>query len=114
MKDLGIGIGAFFAAIGGIILLVVMFTHTDVALSRKYDPQREEIRRQTFEESRAFREGLAQELQAMQLDYLKGNEDQKAAIASMVLHRVAGVDPSVFPPSLQRFIDQLKTQKGMQ
>lgn len=114
MKELGIGISVGFAALAGVLLLIAIGTHTDVALSRKYDPQREAIRRQTFEESRAFREGLAQELQAMQLDYLKGNADQKAAIASMVLHRVAGVDPSVFPPSLQRFIDQLKTQKGIQ
>lgn len=113
MKELGMVIGGIFAGIGALLMLVVMFTHTDVALSRKYDPQREEIRRQTFEGSRAFREGLAQELQAMQLDYLKGNAEQKAAIASMVLHRVAGVDPNVFPLSLQQFITELRAQKGL-
>jgi hypothetical protein len=58
-----------------------------------FAPRYEAVRRNTFEQSRAFNEGMAQELQGMWRDYVHTTSpDEKAAIRSLVQHRVAGYD----------------------
>lgn len=79
-----------------------------------FAPKEEAVRRNTFEQSRAYNEGVAQQLQSYQLAYVKGTPEQQQAIASMVLHEVAGVDESRLPPSLYAFVTQIKTSQGVQ
>jgi hypothetical protein len=71
---------------------------------RYFAPKEEAVRRQTFEESKAYNDGMAQELSAMQLDYVKATPEQKAALRSVILHRTAGYDTSRLSPDLQYFV----------
>ena len=50
------------------------------------------MRRETFEESKAYNAGMIQELQNMQFEYVKAAPEQKDALASIILHRVADYD----------------------
>jgi hypothetical protein len=74
-----------------------------------FAPKYEAVRRNTFEQSRAFNEGMAQELQGMWRDYNRSQSaDEKAAIRSLVQHRVAGYDiDNIENPQLRGFVIQM-------
>ena len=82
-------------------------------LAKFFGPKNEQTRRETFEESKAYNEGMAQELRRMQLEYVKASPDQKQAIASIILHQTAGYDTTKLPPDLQRFVDDVKKGQGL-
>jgi hypothetical protein len=69
-----------------------------------FAPKEEAVRRRTFEESKAYNDGVAQEISAMQLDYVKATPEQRAALRSVIIHRTAGYDVSRLSPDLQDFI----------
>ena len=83
----------------------------DFLLYRFFAPKEEAVRREVFKESQAYNDGMQQELYAMQRDYVMAKTpEQKAAIKSMVLHRVSTYDISKLPSDLRIFILQLRTE----
>jgi hypothetical protein len=77
------------------------------AQEKVFAPQEEALRRETFEQSKAYNQGLAQEIQGMQFEYVKATPDQRAAMRSIILHRVADYDVSRFPADTRKFIESL-------
>jgi len=113
MKHAIMVIGVMLAVCGMLFGVAFVTEGTDATLARLFGPVREETRRQTFEQSRAYREGLAQELQNMQLEYIRATPTQKDALASVILHRTAGVELNALPQDLQQFVTKLRTEQGM-
>ena len=71
----------------------------------KYENQRREI----FEQSKAYNQGMIQELQNMQFQYEQSSPDQKDALAAIILHRVADYpNQERMPNDLQEFIAKLQ------
>jgi hypothetical protein len=66
-----------------------------------------ELDRKAFEQSRAYNEGVAQEIQQLQIDYIKGNAEQKQAIKSIVKHKVAGYNLENLPSHLREFVNSI-------
>jgi len=99
-----------------VVLLLIglgwALTENDVAMDRHFSPQREEVRRETFEQSKAYRQGLVQELQNMQFQYEQADPAHKVALADIILRRAADVDPDTLPPSLRQFTSQLRLTRG--
>ena len=85
-----------------------MVQGTDFFLYKFFAPKREAVRREVFEESKAYRQGMVQELQAMQFDYIKAGEKEKVAMRSIILHRSADFPVSAMPSDLANFIGELK------
>ena len=85
----------------------------DFFLYKVFAPKYEQVRRETFEQSRAFNQGMVQELQNMQFDYVKATPEQKDALASIILHRASGynLDDPIVPNDLRAFIAQLKRER---
>ena len=86
----------------------------DFFLYRAFAPKYEQVRRETFEQSKAYRQGMVQELQNMQFQYEQADPAHRQALASIILHRVADVDgccPGIIPPDLRAFIDKLKAER---
>ena len=80
-------------------------------LYKVFAPREEQVRREVFEQSKSYNDGMLQELYSMQLDYVKAkNAEQKAAIKSVILHRVSGYDQNKLPFDLRQFINQLKSE----
>ncbi len=78
-------------------------------------PKREAVRREVFEQSKAFNQGMVQELQNMQFEYVKADTAHKAALAGIILHRSADFDfddPRV-PNDLKVFVTELKRSRGL-
>jgi ABC-type Na+ transport system ATPase subunit NatA len=114
MKAIGIGIGVLFGTVGLMLALAAIFTGADISFARIFDPAREEVRQRTFEHSRAFQEGQAHELQALQLEYVKGDAQQKSMVATMVLHRTANVELNTLPEGLREFVRELRRERGLE
>lgn len=103
--------------LGFIGVLVLVFglswiaTGNDFFLYKYFAPKQEQVRRQVFEQTRSFNQGMIQELENMEFEYEKTTDpDAKKALAGIILHRASGYnldDPDV-PESLREFIQKLK------
>ena len=74
-----------------------------------YAPRYEEVRRQTFEQSRAFNEGMSRDIQNLIANYYAANSDAgKQAILATINQRLADVDQSKLPPDVRQFLSEVK------
>ena len=84
---------------------------TDFFLYKTFAPRREAVRREVFEQSKAYRDGLMQELRSAQIDYAKAaSPQQKQAIGSLVLHDAAGFGGDL-PPDLDVFVRTVRAEQ---
>ncbi|HVI41839.1 MAG TPA: hypothetical protein VM577_14405 [Anaerovoracaceae bacterium] len=116
--DDGFRFGTF---IGGLVAVVVVVLGLSWAvqgnnffLYKFFAPREEAVRREVFEQSKAYNEGMAQDLRHMQLEWIKAKPEQKAALASIILHQFAGYDTSKLPSDLQLFLNEVKQSQGVQ
>jgi hypothetical protein len=68
-----------------------------------YAPKYEQVRRETFETSRAFREGTIRDMENLALEYARANDTQKEAIKTVARHRLANIPNDLMTPSLIMF-----------
>jgi hypothetical protein len=80
----------------------------DFFLYKVFGAKQEAARREVFEESKAYNDGMAQELDAMRFEYLKAAPQQQGALASVILHRTAAYDTSRLSPDLRSFVEDLR------
>lgn len=73
-----------------------------------FNPKYEAVRRQTFEESRAFNEGMVRDLENLRLEYIGAAPEKKAALRSVILHRFSVYDGNRLSFDLRQFYDQLQ------
>lgn len=98
----------------GVLALVGLFALTWLAMGNNFflykffAPKQEAVRRQVFEQSKAYNQGMIQELQNMQFEYIKADTAHKAALASVILHRAADYDENQMTADLRQFIHDLK------
>ena len=112
MKPSGV-IGIVLLAVVVVLGLTWLGQGNDFFLYKVFAPKYEQVRRETFEQSKAYNQGMVQELQNMQFEYVKASPEHKAALASIILHRAADFDlnqPSV-PADLREFIEQLRRDR---
>lgn len=84
-----------------------LLTGNHLAMSKVFNPEFEQARRDTFEQSKAYRDGMVQELRAMQFEYVKADPAHQAGLASVIRHRLAGFPTDALPADLQLFVQQL-------
>lgn len=103
MKDIG------FALLGLVALIALgwLFTGNDLAMQKVFAPAREQVRRETFEQSKAYRDGVIQEIRAMQFEYLKADDAHKEAMGAVIRHKLAGFPADALPSDLQQFVLEL-------
>ena len=103
MKAFGLGALALL----GIIALGWIFTGNALWMTRVFAPRAEQVRRETFEQSKAYRDGMIQELRAMQFEYIKADDTRKAGLANVIRHKIAGFPEDAIPEDLQQFLKEL-------
>jgi hypothetical protein len=84
----------------------------DFFMYRVFAPKYESARRETFEQSKAFNQGMIQELQDMQFEYVKASPEHKDALASIILHRAADYDEAKLPADLRSFVSGLRRERN--
>lgn len=82
-------------------------------LYQYFAPRFEQVRRDVFEQTKSYRQGMIQDLQRSQEEYILADDAHKDALASIILHRSADFPEEEMPPDLQAFIHQLKRDRHM-
>jgi hypothetical protein len=102
---------AVLAVIVGVLALGWVSQGNDFMLYRYFAPKYEATRRQVFEQTKSYNQGMVQELQNMQFQYEQANDEQKVALASIILHRAADFDEDRLPADLRSFIQKLRLSR---
>ena len=105
----------FFAIISfllSIVLLSWFFQGNDFFMYKLFAPRYEQVRRETFEQTKSYNQGMIQELSAYQFEYVKADPAHKPALASIILHRSADFPAENMPPDLRIFINELKQERA--
>ena len=82
-----------------------------------FAPKMEQVRRETFEQSKAYNQGMIQELQNMQFEYIQADSIHRAMLSSTILHRAADYDMEKLRTAsldLYDFIQKLKNERTKQ
>jgi hypothetical protein len=107
-------IGAVLVVIVLVLGLGLAFQGYDFFMFKLFAPKYEQVRRETFEQTKSYRQGMIQELENMRFEYFKTKDvEARKALASVILHRVSGFDldqPDV-PSDLRTFIYGLKREQ---
>lgn len=101
----------FLTIAGGMITLGAVtwgVSYHGLIFTSFFAPKYENVRRNTFEQSKSFRTGAIQELQNMQFEYLKAEPEHKLALKDIIIHRAAEVPENAMPLDLQSFISNLR------
>jgi hypothetical protein len=104
-------VGSVIGALVLVLALTWAFQGNDFFLYKVFAPKYEDVRRETFEHSRSFRQGNVQELQKMALEYNSTPDSGKDALASVILQRAANIDESILPQDLRSFISDLRRER---
>jgi hypothetical protein len=100
-------------AVIGFLILSALFAlgwivaYNNLAMMKVFAPATEQVRRETFENSKAYRDGMVQELRSMQFEYVLADDAHKAALANVIRHKIAGFPEAAIPYDLQQFIKEL-------
>ena len=73
-----------------------------------YAPKYEQVRYNTFKESQTYNDGMLRDLQNLQMEYLKANDEQKAALKAIILHRFSVYEVDRLPIDLRSFYAEIK------
>ncbi len=89
------------ASIAGLAALGVFGAEYSFRLNQHYLPKYEQVRRETFEQSQAYNEGMRRDIENLRIDWLGATGGQKDAIRALALTRIAGLpDAAVTGPIL--------------
>ena len=73
-----------------------------------YAPKYEQVRYDTFKQSQSYNDGMLRDLQDLKMEYIKANDDQKAALKALTVHRFSVYEINRLPPDLQAFYYSLE------
>lgn len=113
MKETTEWIVGTVAVIVAILGLAWIIQGNDFFLTKHFAPKYEAVRRQTFEESKAFNQGTAQELRNYQMEYVKADKGHQDALRKIILHQVADYPEDKMPKDLRDFVQDLKREEGL-
>lgn len=101
-------LGAILLSVALFLGLMWFFQGNGFFIYKIFAPKYEQTRREVFEQSKAYNQGLQQELDSFYLEYAKADPEHKKAIATVALHRVADYDIDLLPPHLKSWISDLR------
>jgi hypothetical protein len=108
---MGKTIGIAFAVLLGIFALGWAIQGNDFFMYKFWAPKYENVRREVFENTKSYKQGMIQELQNMQFEYAKATPSQRDSMASIILHRSADFPLEDMPADLRSFISSLRSDR---
>ena len=111
MKDIFAAIVTFITVVAVVIGISWVLMGNDFFLYKYFAPKTEAVRRTVFEQSKAYNQGMIQELQNMQFAYYQADTNHQAALASIILHRAADYPNDKLPSDLYNFIQKLRNNQ---
>lgn len=75
---------------------------------RMYGTELESVKTDIYRENKSYVEGTVRDLRELHADYVKANESQKEALASLILHRANELDWDRLPSDVRAFLSDLR------
>lgn len=97
-----------FVLVGVVASLVGMVAFFSIGLSGVLMPWQEEIRRETYEESRTHVEATIDDISRYRLKLQDAPQGQQEMISNMILRRARDIERDELPPRLRTFVDSLE------
>lgn len=91
-------------------VLLVGLPFYSYKMTEWFKPKYTEIDRRTFEESRAFNEGMVRDLENLQMQYVAADPVQKEALRATILHRFSVYPEDRMPVDLRNFYRDLRNE----
>jgi len=111
MKEVFAAILIFLCVVAVMLGMMWLIEGNNFFLYRYFGPKNEDVRREVFEHSRAFKQGMVQELENMQFQYEQADPGHRDALADLMLHRAADVDESTLTTDLVSFLARLRAER---
>ena len=105
IKNIITGIGALVLFLG-LIFSLNLFSLANYSF---FAPKARAVENQVYKESPQYNEGMVRDLENLQMEYMKANADQKAALKDIILHRFAVYDVNRLPSNLFSFYNDLRS-----
>lgn len=93
--------------------LIWVIQGNDFFLYKTFAPKYEQVRRETFEQTKSYNQGMVQNLQKMQFEYLQATPEKQETLAPIILATVADYDAKKLPPDLYAFVQGLRRERGL-
>ena len=110
MKDILKAICSVILFIAILFAFMWAIEGNDFFMYKLFAPKQEQVRREVYEQSVSYNQGMVQDLENMQTQYLDPNitQEQKSALKHIILDRASKFDlDKEAPPDLRNFIDKL-------
>lgn len=92
----------------GILVLMWVFMGNNFFLYKVFAPMFEQTRREVFENTKSYQQGMVQDLSRIREEYIQAQPDNKPMLAQVYLFRLSDFDRSKLPPQLRLFTSQLE------
>lgn len=95
----------------GLLLITALSwygTGNDFFMYKFFAPKQEAVRRQVFEETKSYNQGVIQELRSAQIEYVRAPPEQKEALRTVLVHRYADYPEYKLPADLRGFLSDLR------
>lgn len=104
-KGILIGASSFI----GLLALIFLLELFGLGMFKFFEPKRENIRREIFENTKSYLHGVQQDLGKYYLEYQSADEDERMAIRATIQMRFAEVDASKLQSTqLQSFLENMR------
>ena len=96
---------AVLAAIALVVGFVIAMQLASLENYKFFGPKFEDARRNVFEETKSYQDGLRRDFDNLYLQYEEAKDpDEKSAILSVIRHRAEGVNPDFLPTSIRNLL----------
>lgn len=98
------------ALLGLVLLIALAFVMELGGLkwAKFFNPRKENVRREVFEATRSYNESKLQDLAKYRLQYIKADDEGKAALRSTIRHMFANYDKDKLPVELASFLYEIR------
>lgn len=109
MKNILMLVLAFLGSIGAIMITIISMGLFDLQWSKFYQPKKENIRREVFENTQSYVHGKSQDLAKYFEEYQKSTPEGKEALRQIILMNFADFDANTLRSfQLQQFLNEMR------
>ena len=109
IKNVFIGLGV----IVGLLALTWVIQGNNFFLYQTFAPKMAEVRRDVYEETHSYRQGMIQNMHNLQTDYVQAEPGHRGGLASVILLRAGDIaDPESYPADVQAFISCIRRSQA--
>lgn len=102
----------FFGAFLGVIFLGVLISWATMGnnffLYKYFAPKTEQVRYDVFKQSQAYNDGMANQLEKYQAEWITSTPDQKLALKAIILEQFGSYNSNALPPTAYSFLQTVR------